>query len=164
MPASHAIDGGVMAAPNRVGVKFPEVSFPVDRSKVAELARAFHDEEPIWFDPEAASAAGFDAQPTQPTVTAIADHWREGGALAHAEALGLDLERILHGEVAWQYLLPVRVGDELTARSEVAGVREREGKRGGVMTFIAIETTYENQRGELVARRRDTLIETGAKS
>jgi acyl dehydratase len=150
-----------MQSSELVGRDLGAVSFPVDRSKVAELARAFGDEDPAWFDTEAAAAAGFDGEPTQPTITVLGDHWREGGALAHAEALQLDLARLLHGEASWEYLLPVRVGDRLTARSEVTGTSTREGKRGGKMTFFTIETTYENQRGELAVRRKDTLIERG---
>jgi acyl dehydratase len=137
------------------------VRFPVDRSKVAELARAFGDDDPAWFDGKAALEAGFEGEPTQPTITALVDHWREGGAIAHAQALELDLARVLHGEAAWEYLTPVRVGDSLTAESKVTGRTTRAGKRGGLMTFITVETNFTNQRGEAAVRRSDTIIETG---
>lgn len=92
----------------------------------------------------------------------LADHWREDGALSAALALGADLERLLHGEAAWEYVRPIRAGDELTATTRVGEITTREGKRGGTMTLATIETVYVNQRGDRVARRRDTLIETGA--
>lgn len=137
------------------------VRVPLDRSKLAELARAFHDDDPAWYEEEAAAAAGFDGVPAPPTVGVLVDHWREHGALAAAVATGLDLERVLHGEVEWEYLGPVRLGDELTASMEVAGVATREGKRGGAMTVVTVATEFVNQRGETVMRRRDALIETG---
>ncbi|MDY6871674.1 MAG: MaoC family dehydratase, partial [Actinomycetota bacterium] len=40
-------------------------------------------------------------------------------------------------------------------------VTTREGKRGGTMTMVSIQTDFINQRGELVVRQTDVLIETG---
>jgi hypothetical protein len=31
------------------------------------------------------------------------------------------------------------------------------------MKIVTVETSFENQRGEVAVKRRDTLIETGAK-
>lgn len=137
------------------------VRFPVERSKLMELARTFKDPDPLWHDPAAAAEAGFDSVPVPPTATVLADHWRERGATFHAQAAGLDLPRVLHGEVSWEFLRPVRLGDELTAVSTLAGDKTREGKRGGEMRMVTVETAYTDAAGELVARRRDTLIETG---
>jgi hypothetical protein len=150
-----------MIDPGIVGTALPEVRFPVERSKLAELARAWGDADPVWHDPEAARAAGFADVPTPPAVTVLADHWREGGLLAVAERLGADPARVLHGEVAWEYLAPVRCGDELIARPCVADVTTRAGKRGGTMTLLVLETEFAAPGGAVVARRRDTLIERG---
>jgi acyl dehydratase len=148
-----------MSDQSLVGKETARVTFPVDRSKVAELAKAFGDVDPAWHDPEAARAAGFDGVPTPPTVTVLMDHWREGGVGALVDALGLDLARVLHGEAAWEYLAPVRVGDELTGRAVVSDIATRDGKRGGTMTLIKSTTEFTNQHGNVVARRTDTLIE-----
>jgi acyl dehydratase len=142
-----------------IGQEIAEVTFPIDRSKLAELARAYGETDPVWHDQRAARAAGFDAVPTPPTVTVLADHWRSGGVAGLVEAIGADLSRILHGEAEWEYLVPVRLGDTLTSRQMVAAVSRREGKRGGTMTMIKIDTEFTNQRGELAVRRTDTLIE-----
>jgi acyl dehydratase len=145
-----------------VGKETARLSFPIDRSKVAELAKAFGDDDPVWSDTDAARGAGFEGIPTPPTVTVLMDHWRSGGVQALVGDLGLDLARVLHGESAWEYLTPVRAGDELTAVSTVADVTTREGKRGGTMTLIKSATEFTNQRGELAVRRTDTLIEREA--
>jgi N-terminal half of MaoC dehydratase len=148
-----------MIDPAIVGKELAQFTFPVDRSKLAELSRAFDVEDPVWWDRAAAQAAGFEGIPTPPTVTVLADHWREGGVAGLVDAVGADLARVLHGEVAWEYLVPIRGGDELTARQVVSDVTTREGGRGGAMTLIKIDTEFTNQRGELAARRTDTLIE-----
>lgn len=151
-----------MIDPRSRGRELGTVRFPVDRSKAAELARALHDEDAAWHDAEEAQALGFAGVPTMPTVTVLADHWREGGALAFALQVGADLERLLHGEAEWELLLPVRVGDELTATARVADVTSREGRRGGAMTLVTIETEFTNQQDEVAVRRRDVLVEKGA--
>ncbi len=137
------------------------VTFPIEHGKLREFARSLHDDDPVWHDPEAAAAAGFDGVPTPPTITMISAHWREGGLIGHALALGLDVRRLLHGEASWTYERPVRAGDELTASTQVADVASREGKRGGTMTLLTLETTFVNQHGQRVAQLRDTMIETG---
>ena len=148
-----------MIDPTIIGTQLDEVSFPIDRSKVAELARAFGDDDPVWHDPQAAHAAGFDGVPTLPTVTVLTDHWRKGGTGGTVAAIGADLARILHGEAEWTYLKPVKMGDTLTSRRTVRDITQRQGKRGGTMTLIKIDTEFTNQHGELAVRRTDTLIE-----
>lgn len=151
-----------MIDPGIVGTELGTVRFPLDRSKLAELARAFGDADPVWHDAGAAREAGFDGIPVLPTTTVIADHWREGGAIAMVDAIGADLRRILHGEAAWEFLAPMRAGVELAATQRVEDITSREGKRGGQMTLVTLVTDYTDERGAVVARRRDTLIEKGA--
>jgi len=142
-----------------IGKELGTMTFPVDRSKVREFARSLGDDHAIYTDEAAARAAGFTGIPAPPTFVVSSAHWREEDDLVGS--LGLDLRRILHGEAGWEYLAPVVVGDELTAARTVSGVTKREGKRGGTMTMVSIETTFTNQRGELVVRQTDVLVETG---
>lgn len=151
-----------MLNPDLPGTEIDSVRFPVDRSKLAELARAFGDHDAVWHDHEAAQAAGFAEIPVHPTTTVIADHWRAGGASGVVDALGVDLKRLLHGEAVWEFLAPLRAGAEITATQRVEDVTTREGKRGGTMTLIGLVTEYRGEDGQLLVRRRDTLIETGA--
>lgn len=151
-----------MIDPAIAGADIGTVRFPVDRSKLAELARAFGDDDPVWYDAAAATAAGFDGIPVLPTTTVIADHWRPGGATAMIDAIGADLPRVLHGEASWEYLAPLRAGAELTATQRVDSVTTKEGRRGGSMTLVQLVTDFADEQGTLVVRRRDTLIEKGA--
>ncbi|TET39802.1 MAG: MaoC family dehydratase, partial [Dehalococcoidia bacterium] len=69
----------------------------------------------------------------------------------------LPRERVLDGGGEWEFSLPLRVGDTITAHTKLAKVFEREG-RMGKMLFFVYETNYTNQRGDLVARSSSTLI------
>ena len=151
-----------MEPTDAVGRMLGQVTFPIERGKLMEFARALHDDDPLWYDPGAAGEQGFAGVPTPPTITALAAHWVPGGLIGPPLALGMDVDRLLHGESAWTFEAPVRLGDELTATMTVADVTPREGRRGGVMTLLVIETAFVNQRGEAVATLRDTWIERAA--
>jgi len=149
-----------MADPSLIGTHLGTTKFPVDRSKVREFALSLDDHDPVYQDAAAARTAGFGAIPAPATFAVSSAHWRTDDDMI--AALGLDLRRVLHGECRWEYFEPVLVGDELTETRRVSDVTRREGKRGGTMTMITIETDFTNQRDELVVRQTDVLIETGA--
>ena len=69
-------------------------------------------------------------------------------------AANFDLRRILHGEQEFEFYKPILVGDVLTGTARVVDVFEREGGRGGKMTFMITEIEYKNQKGEKVAIAR----------
>ncbi|HEX4107357.1 MAG TPA: MaoC family dehydratase N-terminal domain-containing protein [Solirubrobacteraceae bacterium] len=131
-----------------IGTELGVERFPLDRSKLRELAIAVQDEDPIALDGRAVPL----------NWPVLVQHWRPKGSIA--EALGLDLRRVVHGEVRWEYLAPVGVGEEITARRWVAGVTSREGKRGGTMTLVSVQIDFTRADGTPVARQTDTIIET----
>jgi acyl dehydratase len=147
--------------PEMVGRELGSVRFPVERSKLYELARALGDDDPVWHDHDAALDAGFPGVPMPPTATVLADHWQPGGALAPALALGADVARLLHGEASWEFLRPVAMGEVLRATTRVVDVTTREGRRGGSMTLATIATEFVGEDGAVAIRRLDTLVETG---
>ena len=63
----------------------------------------------------------------------------------------------LNGGNRFEYFAPVMIGDQITAVSHVADVYDKAGSTGS-MLFIVFETDYKNQRSELVARLRGTII------
>jgi hypothetical protein len=48
----------------------------------------------------------------------------------------------------------------LTAESRIDRIFEKEGKRGGTMTFVEVVTEYRDDSGAVVAASRSTVIET----
>jgi acyl dehydratase len=148
-----------MLDPSLIGKDLDEFPLPVERSKVREFARALLDDDPVYQDADAAKDAGFGDIPAPLTFAVAAGHFRED--LAVFESCGFDIKRMLHGESSWEYLAPVSVGDELTARRRVVDVATRPGKRGGDMTLVTYEIEFVNQHGDTVVRQRDVLIQTG---
>ncbi len=132
-----------------IGVWGPEQTMHVELGKVREFARAVKDEKAVHRDGTLAP----------PTFLMTLAHWI-GDMGQTRSAVKLDYRRLLHGEQEFEYLKPIRAGDVLTFRSRTKDVFDKQGKRGGKMLFIVGETEFRNQRGEVVAYSRNTVIET----
>lgn len=142
----------------------------VERGPVEVFASAVKDENPIYHDPEAAKAAGFDAIPAPPTFPFVAEHWGRfaeiqpedkptgnpmfeiiGGLMANG---GM----ILHGEQEFIYHRPVVVGDVLRGEGTCVDAYEKESK-GKTMTFVVSETVWsDDHTGDPVVTSRFNLI------
>ncbi len=135
----------------RIGEWGPEVTMRIELGKIREFVKAVKDPNPIYLD-EARCVA-------PPTFLMTMAHWI-GDLGATRAAVKLDYRRLLHGEQEFEYLRPIRPGEVLTFRSRTKDVFEKTGKRGGTMLFVIGETEFRNQRGEVVAYLRNTVIET----
>jgi acyl dehydratase len=133
--------------------------FTVEAGKVEEFARAVGDDDPVYRDPEVAATRGFEAVPAPLTFVRTTDfpRYRTGEEID----LGFRHEHTLHGEQAYEYDRPLVVGDTLTGETAVVNAYERDGARGGTMTFAEVETEFHDARGERVLVSRATAIETG---
>ena len=130
----------------------PESTMRVETGKVREFARAVKRPEP--------RVPGGRRRP------GAADVPHDDRALDQdlgetRSAVKLDYRRLLHGEQEFEYV----AADPGRRRADASGPRtkdvfEKQGKRGGTMTFILGETEFRNQRGEVVAYMRNTAIET----
>ena len=143
---------------NAVGKTGQPLTMHVERGKIREFARAIKDDNPIYFDEAHAKQIAGGIMPP-PTFSMTLGLWDEG---RQRPLLTYDVRRLLHGEQEFEYLAPVHAGDVLTATARVSDVYEKQGSRGGTMTFGVLETTFTNQHGENVLISRSTLVETAA--
>jgi len=74
------------------------------------------------------------------------------------EALGLDIRRVVVGEVAWHYARPLLAGDRLRASRRVIADEERDGS-SGAMRLVTLETELVDESGAIAATVREVLIE-----
>ena len=140
-----------------IGATGQPVTMHVERGKIREFARAIKDDDPLYFDEEHARREAGGIMPPLTFLQTMA-HWDAGRG---RPKVPMDLKRVLHGEQEYEFLKPIHAGDVLTAVSRIADIYERQGKRGGTMTFVVTETEYRNAVGEPVARARQVVIETG---
>ncbi|ATQ29180.1 FAS1-like dehydratase domain-containing protein [Rhodococcus ruber] len=135
------------------------VEYDVERGKIREFARATFTTDPAHTDRAAAHAAGFADVPATLTHTVVAGHQRDQRRFV--ETLGLALERVVVGSVKWTYLRPLIAGDHVVGTRRVVDDARREGKRGGSMRVVTLETEYVDADGDPVVRLEEMLIERG---
>ncbi len=92
--------------------------------------------------------------PIEPTFLTSVSFWTPPGRSVFSK-VKMDLKRLLHG--GQEYVFhgpPPRAGQELTVQTRVAEVYEKEGKRGGTMTFVVTVAEFRDDAGKLVAEMR----------
>lgn len=148
-----------MASRDDIGRVLETFTMPIEHGKIREFADATMDENPIFRDPEAAKLAGYENVPLPLIGLQLKNFWTHDET-DEVEQLDLDRQRVLHGEQRYRYEEPIVAGDVLEGVRRVTNIRQKDGQRGGTMTFVTIETRYTNQDEEWVATAEQTLIET----
>jgi acyl dehydratase len=149
-----------MFDPSKIGQSFPPFTIDVERGKVRELALAIGDENPLYQSQQAAQAAGYADVPLYPTSPTIFAFWGVGypQLLEHWASLGIDVDRVLHGEEAFEYLIPIAPGDTLTGVMTLVDAKTTTGQAGTSLDILTFEFHYTNQRGEPALRLRKVVI------
>ncbi len=133
---------------------------PVERGKIHEFANAILDDHPHYHDEGAARAQGLESVVAPPTFLMTVALFGRADDELHPELAKLDMRYALHGGQEFHFERPLLAGDLLTAELGEVKSYEKEGKRGGQMKFVEIETLYRDASGEIVARSRTTAIQT----
>jgi hypothetical protein len=142
-----------MVNKDAVGEKGDPFDLTVERGKIREFARATKSENPEYLNDTAPVA--------EPTFLVTSAFWSPPGAMRWG-SLKLDMRRVLDGGREFVFHgPPPKAGTKLTAQTRVDDIYEKEGKRGGTMTFVQTVQEFRDEAGNLVAEMRSTAIETG---
>jgi acyl dehydratase len=131
----------------------------VEKGAIRRYADAVGDDNPLYNDEEHAKKSRYGCIIAPPGFFGWAKKTissSEGlvgliGAMIEAGYAG-----ILDGGMAYDFYLPVRVGDTLVVSPKVADITLKEGKTK--MMILRFEASYTNQNGDLVAKSYQTLI------
>ena len=130
------------------------------RSSFRQYALAIGDFNPLYTDGEFSKGHGLRDVMAPPTL--ICDTWQyidgdmdEGGRLVALKD-DLDLGGLRAGN-DYEFFQPVHPDDIVTARRKTKDVYQKTG-RSGKLVFWEVETTYYNQRGELLATNIETMF------
>jgi acyl dehydratase len=141
------------------------VSATITAKEAQRFAYAAGDLNPIYFDEEAAQAAGYETLVVPPTFLAWAlapfrpveevrgDGLYRGGG----RSVKLRVQRVMFGGEEWDFLTPVHAGDTITSTTRLKDLEEKTGS-SGPFVLQTTETTFTNQRGGVVARVRGKSI------
>ena len=156
--------------------------FLVEASHIMMFARSVGDANPIYHDEEYAEKSemgGIIAPPTfaqssaqfdpdyflRPKVSG--DGWFGSGKEATGSKPssgsgggGGGAAMGLHAEQHFEYHLPLKAGDVLSATSKPGKSWEKESKRAGTLKFSESVTEYRNQNGDLVITATGVGVQT----
>jgi acyl dehydratase len=133
---------------------------PIERGKIHVFAEAILDDNPLYHDEQAARAAGLPSVVAPPTFAMVTQHFPDDSVPPAAELQDLDLRFMLHGAQEFVFERPLFAGDLLRGEPGAVRTYEKQGRRGGKMKFIEIETVYRDQNGAVVLRAKTTAIQT----
>ena len=127
-----------------IGKTYPATTYAVGREKVREYASAVGETNPLYFDVDAARAAGH-ADVVAPPMFAVVYAGRALWPALFDPEIGIDFPNMLHAgqDFAWGPI--VVAGDEIDTTVTVRDISERQG-----MGFYELVTESSNERGETV--------------
>jgi hydroxyacyl-ACP dehydratase HTD2-like protein with hotdog domain len=126
---------------SKLGSELGAVEFEVEKGLLRRFVQAVDDPNPQW---------QVMAPPTLVLTIGIEQ-------VQQLQSSAFPQATLLHGSSELDCYKPVRLGDVIRATTSVSNVRERAGKMGKTV-FITIDTSYTNQRQELVARSRQLVM------
>ena len=138
-----------------IGKRYAPVEYEVGKEKIGEYARAVGEENQVYFDREAARAAGFRDVPAPP-MFAVVYSWGSVALPAVDPDVDLNFAMLVHGGQEFVWGEPVCSGDVISTVASVKDVHEKGG-----MGFYIFETVSTNQAGQEVARGLWTNIVRG---
>jgi 3-methylfumaryl-CoA hydratase len=146
--------------------EYPRFEMQVTATDIAKFAHATGETNPIHFDREAATAAGYP-DVVAPTLfpyvvrmhasALVPPEELEADGSPSADVPPLTTRRAMAGETSVVFGEPILAGDLITVEKRLAQMYEKEGRRGPLV-FVEMEFTFTNQRGELVARESFTRL------
>ncbi|MCY0864200.1 MAG: MaoC family dehydratase N-terminal domain-containing protein [Sulfobacillus sp.] len=136
--------------PGRVGEKSVPAVHAIEKGAIRRFAEALGETDPVYFDEQAAQAAGYRSVPVPPTFYVTLDR---------NPIPGLQLPRagVIHGEQEFIYGKIACAGDRIIVTGWVSDVRHVHGGRGA-MTLVTIRAEGVHEDGEPAFHSRSVLI------
>jgi acyl dehydratase len=144
---------GIDRLKSKVGVEWEPKVCQIEREMIRRFVRAVGDPNPLWQDEEYARAShygGIIAPPTFILAIGLEQFVEDVMSLT-------SFGTVLIGGTELQCYQPIRLGDVITVSFKIGNLRERQGKMGR-MVFMTFDSSYKNQRQELVAKCRQMVI------
>lgn len=137
-----------------IGKKLPPAVLEIEKGRLRFFAKAIGETNPIYTDEAAAKAAGYPSLPAPPSFIFAAE--LDADTLIPAMVgMGVNLQRILHGEQQFTYHAPICAGDTITVDSTISDIYD---KKNGALEFIVKDSAVTNQHGKRVADIRCILV------
>lgn len=135
----------------------------IGRASIRYFALAIGDDNPLYVDDAYARAAGYPSIIAPPTFVCETCQYAHrppdhDGYVGHTWELPIKGCRMIRGGHDYEFFRPVMPEDRINVTWLLEDISEHESSRGGSMLVVTSVATYVNQRGDMLARNRETLI------
>lgn len=144
----------MVLSPQVVGTVLPTTSLVLERGRLRLFAKAIGMSDPVYVDVSAARAAGHPDLPAPPTFLAALQH-EVPRPLGWLEELGVNPDRVLHGEQSFTYHRMAHAGQELTLTGHISDYAD---KKGGAMELLTRRFQVTDATGALIADLGDVVV------
>ena len=134
---------------NLIGKEVGRRVTEIEKGAIRKFAQAIDDPNPLWQEEAYAKDSKWGSIIAPPTFISYCK--------TDMPEINFPLKRMLHGEDEIEYYNPIRAGDTISSICKVVDIYEKQGKKGP-MIFTVLETSHTNQKAELVAKNRISII------
>ncbi len=142
---------------SQIGTESEDMILEIEKSVVKRFVEAVEDANPLWQDEKYARksrSGGIIAPPGM-----VGNYYFPVKVVGPPPQVKSPFWRRLNGGNEFEFLKPVQAGDVLMSTTKLVDLQERRGRPGiGRMLIQISETTYKNQKGEVVVKTRNTAI------
>ncbi len=137
-----------------IGYRQPSFEAEVEKGRLRLFAKAIGETDPIYFDEQAARAAGHASLPVPPTFFFCLEMER-ADPYDWFHELGMPLGQVLHGEQSFTYHRTAYAGETLTFSAELLDIYE---KKNGALQFLVQRNFVSDASGTPVAEFDRTVV------
>ena len=135
----------------------------IGRASIRYFALAMGDDNRLYVDDEYARAAGYPGVIAPPTFICETNQYAHrqpnaDGYIGHSWDLPISGCRMIRGGHEYEFFQPVRSEDRITVNWRLVDISEHGSSRGGTMLIVIATASFSNQRSEMLASNRETLI------
>jgi acyl dehydratase len=147
-----------------IGAETEPWMFEVTTTGIRAFARGVGYRDPVYYDVDAARAAGYDALPAPPGYLGTPVYVPGRSDETFSVPLGtgprprFGLEHVLDGSTEVVYERPLVAGDTVTVTTRLVDATVKESKTLGTMVVATAESTGRDAGGEIVVRERSKFI------
>ncbi len=147
-----------------IGAESSPWTHEVTTTSVRAFARGVGYTDLVYFDEDAAKAAGYRSLPAPPTYlgTPIFIPGKSSDTFSGPKDSGPSIDHglpnLLDGGTETEYFDDICAGDTLTVTSQIVDLSTRKGRSTGTMLITTNETRVVNQDGTLVAVQQGQAI------
>lgn len=132
-------------------------------ASIRYFALAIGDDNPLYTDAQYARDAGYSGVIAPPTFLCETNQYahrqpNDDGYIGHHWELPITGCRMVRGGHDYEFFRPVVPSDRITVTWRLENISERVSSGGIPILIVLAAATYTNQRGEPLARNRETLI------